>query len=129
MAAGNELESIARDLFDALDRKDFDHIIRMSTDDAQSVDEISQGWLRGRSAMQAYLKSLGEQVSNIRSALSDLKAIELGDVGIVTLVLDQEYDLGGQHTSIRAPTSLVFRRVNGRWQLALLHSVPLAEVS
>jgi ketosteroid isomerase-like protein len=129
MAAGSELESDTRELFDALDRKDFDRLVRMTTDDAQSVDEISRGWLRGRAAMEAYLKSLGEQVSNIRSTLSDVNAVELGDFGIVTLVLDQEYDMGGQHTSIRAPTSLVFRRANGEWQLALLHSVPLAEAS
>ena len=129
MAAGSELESGARDLFDALDRKDFDGLVRMTTDDAQSVDEISRGWLRGRAAMESYLKSLGEQVSNIRSTLSDLNAVELGDVGIVTLVLDQEYDMGGQHIAIRAPTSLVFRRANGGWQLALLHSVPLPEES
>jgi ketosteroid isomerase-like protein len=129
MTAGSELESGARGLFDALDRKDFDRLVRMTTDDAQSVDEISRGWLRGRAAMEAYLKSLGEQVSNIRSTLSDVNAVELGDFGIVTLVLDQEYDMGGQHTSIRAPTSLVFRRANGEWQLALLHSVPLAEAS
>lgn len=129
MAAGNELESAARELFDALDRKDFGRIIGMSTDDVQGVDEISRGWLRGRTAMEAYLKSLGEQVSNIRSALSDLKAVELGDVGIVTLVLDQQYDMGGQHATVRAPTSLVFQRVDGSWHVALLHSVPLAEES
>jgi ketosteroid isomerase-like protein len=129
MAAGSELESGARDLFDALDRKDFERLVGMTTDDAQSVDEISRGWLRGRAAMESYLKSLGEQVSNIRSTLSDLNAVELGDVGIVTLVLDQEYDMGGQHTAIRAPTSLVFRRAHGSWQLALLHSVPLPEES
>ena len=129
MAAVSELESDARVLFDALDRKDFDRLLRMTTDDTQSVDEISRGWLRGRAAMESYLKSLGEQVSNIHSTLSDINAVELGDVGIVTLVLDQEYDMGGQHTSIRAPTSLVFRRADGGWQLALLHSVPLAELS
>jgi ketosteroid isomerase-like protein len=129
MAVGNELESAARELFAALDRKDFGRIVQMSTDDVQGVDEISRGWLRGRSAMEKYLKSLGEQVSNIRSALNELKAVEVGDVGIVTLVLDQEYDMGGQHASIRAPTSLVFRREDGSWHVALLHSVPLAEES
>ena len=127
MAAGNELESNARELFAALDQRDFGRIVRMSTDDVQGVDEISRGWLRGRSAMESYLKSLGEQVSNIHSSLSDIKTVEIGDVGIATFVLDQQYDMGDQHASIRAPTSLVFRRVDGSWQVALLHSVPLAE--
>ena len=127
MAVASELESIARELFEALDRKDFDRIVGLATDDVQGVDEISRGWLRGRAAMEAYLKSLGEQVSNVRSTLTDIHAVEMGDVGIVTLVLDQEYDMAGQHTSIHAPTSIVVRRVDGGWRVALLHSVPLAE--
>jgi ketosteroid isomerase-like protein len=127
MADTSELESTTRELFDALDRKDFDRIVHMATDDVQGVDEISRGWLRGQVAMDGYLKSLGEQVSNIRSTLREVHVIELDDVGIVTLVLDQEYDMGGQRISIHAPTSLVFRRVDGDWRLALLHSVPLAE--
>jgi ketosteroid isomerase-like protein len=79
--------------------------------------------------MKAYFKSLGEQVSNIRSTLSDLHTVEVGDVGILTLVLDQEYDMGGQRTSIHAPTSIVARRTDGDWRMVLLHSVPLAEES
>ena len=43
MTESSDLESTARDLFDALDRKDFDRIIGMSTDDVQGVDEISRG--------------------------------------------------------------------------------------
>ena len=77
--------------------------------------------------MEPYLKSLGEQVSNIRSTLSDLHTVEVGEVGILTLVLDQEYDMGGQRTSIHAPTSIVARRVDGDWRIVLLHTVPLAE--
>ena len=127
MTASSDLESTARDLFDALDRKEFDRIIGMSTDDVQGVDEVSRGWLRSRASFETYLQSLGEQVSNIHSTLNDIHTLELEDVGIVTFVLDQEYDMGGRHASIHAPTSLVLRRVDGAWRLALLHSVPLAE--
>lgn len=129
MAVASTLESVARELFDALDRKDFDRIVRLATDDVQGIDEISRGWLRGRAAMEAYFTSLGAQVSNIRSTLSDVQAAEVGDVGIVTLVLDQEYEMGGQRASIHAPTSIVVRRVDGDWRIVLLHSVPLAEES
>jgi ketosteroid isomerase-like protein len=129
MTVSSEMESTARELFAALDRKDFDGIVGLSTDDVQGIDEISRRWLRGRAAMEAYLKSLGEQVSNIHSTLSDINTVEVGDVGIVTLTLHQEYDIGGQHTSIHAPTSIVVRRVDGAWRIALLHSVPLAEES
>jgi len=127
MTASNELESLTRDLFDALDRKEFDRIVGASSEDVQGVDEISRGWLRGRAAMETYLQSLGEQVSNVRSTLSDIHTTELGDAGVITFVLDQEYDIGGQHASIHAPTSLVARRQDGAWRLVLLHSVPLAE--
>ncbi len=127
MAVASPLESMARKLFEALDRKDFDRILGLATDDVQGVDEISRGWLRGRAAMEAYFKSLGEHASNIHSTLSDIHAVEVGDVGILTLVLDQEYDMGGQRTSIHAPTSIVVRRVDGAWQIVLLHSVPIAE--
>jgi ketosteroid isomerase-like protein len=129
MAVGSTAESIAREVFEALDGKEFDRITRLATDDVQGVDEISRGWLRGRAALEGYLTSLGDQVSNIHSTLSDVHILEVGDVAIVTLVLDQEYDAGGQHTSVHAPTSIVARRVGGSWHLALLHSVPLAEES
>lgn len=129
MAKASTLESMVRELFDALDRKDFDRLLRVATEDVQGIDEISRGWLRGRAAMEAYLKSLGEQVSNTRSTLSDVHTVEVGDIGILTLVLDQEYDMGGQRTSIHAPTSIVARRVDGDWRMVLLHSVPLAKES
>lgn len=129
MAVASTLESVARELFEALDLKDFDRIVRLATDDVQGIDEISRSWLRGRAAMEAYFKSLGEQVSNIRSTLSDFHTVEVGDVGILTLILDQEYEMGGQRASVHAPTSIVARRVDGDWRMVLLHSVPLAEGS
>jgi ketosteroid isomerase-like protein len=129
MAVASTLESMARELFDALDHKDFERLVRLATDEVQGIDEISRGWLRGRAAMEAYLTALGEQVSNIRSTLSDIHTVEVGEVGILTLLLDQEYDMGGQRRSIHAPTSIVARRVDGDWRIVLLHSVPLAEES
>ena len=129
MPVTSPLESLARELIDALDRKDFDRIVRLATDDVQAVDEISRRWLRGRAALEAYFTSAAEQVSNIRSTLSDLHAVEVGDVGILTMVLDQDYDMGGQRTSIHAPTSIVVRRMDGDWRMVLLHTVPLAEES
>ena len=47
----------------------------------------------------------------------------------MTLALDQEYDMGGQRTSIHAPTLIVVRRLDGDWRMVLLHSVRLAEES
>jgi ketosteroid isomerase-like protein len=127
MTVESELELLAREMFDALDKKDFDRIVRLATDDVQGVDELSRGWMRGRAAMETYFKTLGPQISNIRSTLSDLHAVQHGDVGLVTFVLDQGYDYGGQRTAIHAPSSIVALRADGGWRVALLHSVPLAE--
>jgi ketosteroid isomerase-like protein len=41
-----ELEAAVRKMMDAFDRKDFDAITAMATDDAQAVDEISRRWIR-----------------------------------------------------------------------------------
>src|SRR5260370_7186901 len=42
---GGALETATRQLFDALDRKDAEAIIRSAADDVQAVDEISRQWL------------------------------------------------------------------------------------
>ena len=127
MAVASPLESMARRFFEALDSKDFEQIAGFATAHAQAVDEITRNWLRGRVALEAYFRLAAEHVSNIRSTLSDLHAVEIGDVGIVTMILDQEYEIGGQATSVHAPTSMVFRRVEGDWRMVLFHSVPLTE--
>jgi ketosteroid isomerase-like protein len=53
--------------------------------------------------------------------------LEWGDTALVTLVLDQTYTLGGERRSLHAPSSVVLRREDGAWRIALVHSVPLGE--
>lgn len=48
------LEQQARRVFELLDALDVDSIGAMLTDDAQGVDEISRGWMRGRGALEDY---------------------------------------------------------------------------
>jgi ketosteroid isomerase-like protein len=102
---------------------DFDPILRLSTGDVQSVDEVSRAWLRGRTALEGYVRSLADRVSNVESHLAEIQTIELGDVAILATVLQQSYDLAGQRISIVAPTTVVLRRIDGDWQVALSHSV------
>src|SRR5436190_7257103 len=71
------LESLTRDFFAALDRKDFDHLVAISADDVQVVDEISGGWLRGQRDIDAYLRQLGGEVSNIASSPRDIHTAEI----------------------------------------------------
>ena len=112
----NTLKSLTHDFFAALDRKDFDHLVAISADDVQVVDEISGGWLRGRQDIEAYLHQLGEEVSNIASSPRDVHTAEIDSVGIVTLVLDSTLRLRGQPVEITAPTTLVARRVSDGWR-------------
>lgn len=41
------LETVVRQMFGQFDRKNFRDALRLFSDDAQGVDEISRKWLRG----------------------------------------------------------------------------------
>jgi ketosteroid isomerase-like protein len=125
--AERALEQEARRLLELLDEMNVEGLEAMLTDDAQGVDEISRGWRRGRAALNEYLSELEGAVVEVQSQISDLHAADWGDVGVVTFVLDQTYEIDGQKQSLSAPTSLVFRRQDDGWKVALIHSVPLPE--
>ena len=119
------LDSLTKDFFAALDRKDFDRLLALSVDDAQIVDEISRRWLRGRQAIDGYLRQLAEDVSNIQTSPRDVHTIEIESLGIVTCVIDQRYDFRGEAVEITAPTTLIARRGSDGWRWVLFHSVPI----
>jgi hypothetical protein len=64
-------------------------------------------------------------VADVRSQVSDLSATAWGDVGLVTLQLDQTYTANAEVQEVSAPTSLIYRRQGDTWKLALVHSVPI----
>src|SRR5437763_3431215 len=119
-------ETVGR-LLEHLDALNIDGIVAMLTADAQSVDEITRSWTRGRAAIEAYMSQLKGSVSDVHSQMSDVQEQVWGDVGLVTFVLDQIYTLEGQSQTISAPTSIVFRRHDGDWKIALIHTVPLPD--
>jgi ketosteroid isomerase-like protein len=121
------LEQATRRLLEHLDAMDLTGLGAMITDDAQSIDEISRNWRRGRAALESYLSQLDGTVTDVRSQISDLHAMSWGDTGLVTFLLDQTYQTDGEHNTISAPTSLLFRREEDAWKVALIHSVPLPE--
>jgi ketosteroid isomerase-like protein len=112
------------DLFDSMA---FSELGAMLTDDAQSVDEISRGWRRGRESIGAYMSQLKDTVSDVHSRMSEPHEAVWGDVGLVTFVLEQSYTMDGQKQTLEAPTSILFRRQEGDWRIALIHTVPLPE--
>lgn len=126
-AQTSSLEQEVRALLDRLDAMDIDSLGATLTEDAQSVDEITRGWIRGRAAIEAYLSQLKDTVSDVHSEMKDPQESDWGEVGLITFVLEQTYTMDGQRQSISAPTSILFCREDGDWKIALIHTVPLPE--
>src|SRR4029079_18911988 len=122
-----ELENVANDLMATLDSRDADRVVELIVADAQSVDEISRRWLRGKSELDPHLRQMMSAVTGVRSELRDVQEHVWGDVGVVTCWLEQDYTIEGNAQHISAPTTIVLRREGGEWKLALFHSVPLPE--
>lgn len=121
------LEPIAVQFTESLDALDVDGLVSVLADDVEGVEEISRQWLRGRDAVEGYLRQLVTQVSDLHSVMRDVNERVWGDVGALTFWLDQTYSYQGEGIQIAAPTTLLFRRDGDEWKIALFHSVPLAE--
>jgi ketosteroid isomerase-like protein len=124
-----ELEGVVRDTFAAIDRMDLEAVQSRFADGAQSVDEISRRWLRGKGELTDYMKQLEGAITGVRTELRDVNEQTWGDAGLVTCWLEQDYTLEGAGQHISAPTTCVFRREGGDWKIALFHSVPIDESS
>jgi ketosteroid isomerase-like protein len=122
-----ELEAIVRETFAALDRKDFACVVRTFGDEVQAVDEISRRWMRNHEEISVYVRQLETAIEDIHSELRDVHEKSWGDTGLVTCWLEQDYTLEGQRQHVSAPTSVGLRREGSRWQIVLLHSIPLPE--
>jgi ketosteroid isomerase-like protein len=120
-----ELETVTREMFGALDRGDADGMIRLGAEEMQGIDEISRRWMRGLVEVGDYLRQLLGMVQGVRSTVSDVHETIVGDTGLVTCWLEQEYTLEGAPQHIFAPTTLLFRRDGDDWKITLFHSVPL----
>jgi len=122
---GGAIEAATRHYFDSVDRKDAEAIIRAGTEDIQAVDEISRRWMRGIDEFGAYVRQVVKMVEDVHTSISNVHETLLGDVGILTCWVDQDYTLEGRRQHISAPTTVVFRREGGVWKVVLFHSLPL----
>ena len=122
---GGALEAATRHYFDSVDRKDAEAIIRAGTEDIQAVDEISRRWMRGIDELGAYVRQVVKMVEDVHTSISNVHETLLGDVGILTCWVDQDYTLEGKRQHVSAPTTVVFRREGGVWKVVLFHSLPL----
>lgn len=122
-----ELDAVVRTMLSAVDRKDWDALLRLVTDDVQAVDEISRRWVRSREDMATMIRQIGDALEDIRSEIGDVHETAWGDTGLVTCWLEQDYTLHGQQQHVSAPTSYVLRREGDGWRVGMLHSIPLPE--
>jgi ketosteroid isomerase-like protein len=120
-----ELETVTRQMFDALDRNDAEGLLRISANDVQGVDEISRRWMRGVSEVGEYVRKLVEQIKGVHSTISNVRESVWGEAGVLTCWLDQDYTLEGKPQHVSAPTTVVFRRENGAWKMVVFESIPL----
>jgi ketosteroid isomerase-like protein len=100
---GDELKRETERLFDSVDRKDFEALMQGASKEIQSVDEVE----------------------DVHTTVGDVHETVLGDTGLVTCWIEQDYSMEGKPQHVSAPTTLVFRHENGAWKFLLFHSLPL----
>jgi uncharacterized protein (TIGR02246 family) len=122
-----DLMAVVQRVFAAVDAMDSEAMSAMITDDAQGIDELSKGWMRGRAALESYFGQLEGMVDQVRSELCDVEVSDWGNAGVITCIVDQTYVIGGEQQHVVAPTSLALRREDGEWKIAVFHSAPLPE--
>ncbi len=96
MKWGGALETATRQYFDFVDRKDAEAIIRAGTEDIQAVDEISRRWMRGIDELGADIRHVVNMVEDVHTSISNVKETLLGDIGILTCWIEQDYTLEGK---------------------------------
>jgi ketosteroid isomerase-like protein len=123
----NKLESAMKEMFDTLGRGDPEELIGHFSSEPQGIDELSREWMRGRDAMATYIRGMLGQLADVKSEIRDFHEVIVGDVGLATFWLEQEYTLGGERHHISAPSSAVLRKEGGEWRIVLFHSIPLPD--
>ena len=107
-----------------IDAKDETAIAHLLAEDAQLVDETTRRWVRGREAIGAALRAQLSRVADIQSTATDVHVERWGDVEVETFVLHQVYDLDDAPCYEVSPTTLVWRRTDRAWRLAVIDAIP-----
>jgi ketosteroid isomerase-like protein len=120
------MEAITR-IYDAFDKLDVAGANARISSDPQGIDEIARRWLRSREEINDYMSGLVTQLKDVHTELKDVTVKEWGDTGLVTCWVEQDYTLGEERTHVSAPTTVVLRREDDDWKIALIHSIPLPD--
>jgi ketosteroid isomerase-like protein len=99
----------------------------MFAEDAQAVDEITRKWVRGQRGIAEVFAQIEHVIEDIRTGIADVHEEVWDDVGLVTCWIEQDYTLEGKAQHVSSPTTVVLRRENAAWRIALIHAIPLPE--
>jgi ketosteroid isomerase-like protein len=122
-----ELETVVRDMFEGIDRKDFDAVMRVIDEEVQGIDETGRRWLRGRNDVVGHWRQGLMLTEDVHTELRDVWEGIIGDAGIFTCWLEQDYTQEGKAQHVSGPATIVFRRLDDNWKTVLFHSIPLPE--
>jgi len=123
-----QLESVLKGMFDALGRDaDPEALLGHFSEEPQGIDELSREWMRGREALERYTRGMLSQVKDVKSEISDFHEVIMGDIGLATFWLEQDYTLEGERHHVSAPSSAVLRHEGGEWKIVIFHSIPLSQ--
>jgi ketosteroid isomerase-like protein len=120
-----DLTAVVGRMMEDLDSLNFEALPGHFASDAQAVEEIRGRWIRSSGEIADYFKQIAASVTDVNSQLDDIHEISWGDTGVVTCSLEQDYVLDGVPQHVSAPTTVVLRREDGDWKVALIHSVPI----
>jgi hypothetical protein len=119
------LAIVVRQLLGQLDAGNFDALPAFFTSDAQAVEEIRREWMRSSADIEQYFGQLAASVSDVTSHMNDVHEVSWAETGLVTFWLEQDYVLNEQSQHVSAPTTVVLRRDQADWKVALIHSASL----
>jgi ketosteroid isomerase-like protein len=123
-----ELIAAVKSMMSHFEKMDFDAVEKTIAHEVQGIDEVSRSWMRNRKALADYFRKITGSVTGIHdSRFNDVHETIVGDVGILTCWLEQDYTLEGEKQHISAPTTVVLRREGEAWKISLFHSLPLPE--
>ncbi len=121
-----DIESFVHDIYEAMEALDVPRVRTMlDTEQIQAVDAVMKTWKRGLGEIGAHLSTLEDNVSDESSVISDMDVREWGDVAVVTYSVEQWYTFAGVRHHEVSPSTMILRRIDGDWKLALFQSVPI----
>lgn len=124
MTTGQRRELIEA-MLSALERLDAQGVLSCMSTDVCGIDEVTGTWIHGLDAMTAYVTSVVDAAPSVASTVHDFHESVIGDAALATCVLEQSYEMDGQHRSFSAPTTYAFRVEDGKWKVCLFHSIPV----